>query len=97
VYEYDFGDGWKHDLELEKIVERKPDQQYPYCLEGELYCPPEDCGGIPGFYEMLKVLKNSRHPEHKETTEWVEGRYNAGAFDLNAVNDKLKNYKDIDR
>lgn len=96
VYEYDFGDGWKHDLELETIVEKKPSQQYPFCLEGELNCPPEDCGGIPGFYEMMKVLKNKRHPEHKETKEWLGDLYDPKSFDLKAVNENLKTYTDID-
>lgn len=91
VYEYDFGDGWKHILELEKVLEKKPSQQYPFCLEGEQSCPPEDCGGIPGFYEMMKVLKNKKHPRHKETKEWIGGGYEAGVFDMKAVNNKLKN------
>ena len=48
TYEYDFGDGWKHEIVLEKIFPRKPGTKYPTCIEGRRACPPEDCGGFPG-------------------------------------------------
>jgi hypothetical protein len=49
VYLYDFGDGWEHKVELEKILPREAGVRYPICLGGERVCPPEDCGGIPGL------------------------------------------------
>ncbi|MFZ6012125.1 MAG: plasmid pRiA4b ORF-3 family protein [Bacteroidota bacterium] len=57
VYVYDFGDHWEHVLEVEK-VEPLLDLVLPACIEGELNCPPEDCGGIPGFMNLLEILKN---------------------------------------
>ena len=60
------------------------------CLHGgKLNCPPEDCGGIPGFYEMLRVLRDKRHPERAEMLEWLGDNYDAQAFDQSEVNQQL--------
>ena len=95
-YEYDFGDGWQHELILEKIEKKNTTQHYPTCLEGEMNCPPEDCGGIHGFYDRLKAFKNKRHPEHEDVVEWMRENYNPEFFDLQSVNKNLQDYKDMD-
>lgn len=56
LYRYDYGDGWEMDIILEKILLRRKNKDYPFCLEGELAGPPEDCGGIPGYYECVKAV-----------------------------------------
>ncbi|MEI6122253.1 MAG: plasmid pRiA4b ORF-3 family protein [Bacteroidota bacterium] len=96
IYEYDFGDSWEHEVVLEKIVEKIPGQQYPFCLAGEMNCPPDDCGGIPGYYYYMEVLKNKKHPEYKDIKEWMGGDFDPAFFDLETVNEFLKDYKDID-
>src|SRR5664279_2804881 len=49
VYEYDFGDGWKHLVEIESVATtQEPGARYPICTGGERACPREDCGGTPG-------------------------------------------------
>ena len=65
-YDYDFGDGWKHDVELEAVGRREPSAQYPHCLAGEGACPPEDCGGPPGYERLLEILANSANEEYDE-------------------------------
>jgi hypothetical protein len=95
-YEYDFGDSWEHDLILEKIIESDLNRNYPNCLEGKMNCPPEDSGGIFGFYENMKIFKNKKHREHKEIKEWIGKDYNPDFFDLQTVNENLKSYKDMD-
>ena len=74
-YEYDFGDGWEHEIVLEMITPREPKVRYPRCLAGERACPPEDCGGPWGYENMLKILADPRHEEHDETLTWVGGSY----------------------
>lgn len=96
LYGYDFGDGWEHDLLLEKILEKDPNQHYPVCLKGELNCPPEDSGGIYNFYELMEILKDKKNPDFEDTKEWVGENYDPDYFDLNLVNENLKDYKDID-
>jgi hypothetical protein len=79
-YEYDFGDGWEHHVVLEELVNRVPRRRYPICLDGARACPPEDCGGIPGFGELLEVLGDPTHEEHDRMSEWVGGSYDPSAF-----------------
>jgi len=96
IYEYDFGDSWTHKLVLEKILEKNPSQFYPYCMEGEMNCPPEDSGGIAGYYFMMETIKNKNHPEYNEIKTWLGRGYDMGKFDLKLINKFLKNYRDID-
>ena len=90
-YEYDFGDGWLHDIVVEKMIAADPLLKYPHCLEGEMHCPPEDCGGLGGYANLLKTLGNKNDPERAELVEWLGGEFDATAFDLAAVNRELKN------
>lgn len=85
-YEYDFGDGWIHHIVLEKILPWADGEQIPRCIGGELNAPPEDCGGIPGYYHMLEVLKKPRSAEAKELKEWLGGNFDPNHFDLAEVN-----------
>ncbi|MGQ0654682.1 MAG: plasmid pRiA4b ORF-3 family protein [Betaproteobacteria bacterium] len=73
LYEYDFGDGWEHDIVLEDILPHEPKQTYPRCIAGERACPPEDCGGVPGYEHLVEVLRRPKHPEHAESVEWLKG------------------------
>jgi len=87
-YLYDFGDSWEHTITVEKIIEETGEQQLPYCLTGKYNCPPEDCGGIWGYYELMEILANPKHKEYKSMREWV-GDYDADEFDLDLINKKL--------
>lgn len=89
IYEYDFGDGWKHQIEVVKITPPAEGAQYPLCLKGKLACPPEDCGGIWGYYDMLKALKDPKHPQHEEFREWLGGKFDPERFDIEQVNAEL--------
>lgn len=88
-YEYDFGDGWNHTIKLENMVE-KADVGLPVCIGGAMNCPPEDCGGIWGFQEFKKIMKNPDHPEYENYFEWYGGEYDPEAFDMEAVNEMLQ-------
>ena len=89
VYTYDFGDGWEHSIVLEKRLPAAPNMLYPICTDGQLACPPEDCGGIPGFYDLLDALRDPTHEQHKELQDWVGGDYDPEAFSIEAVNRML--------
>jgi len=90
VYEYDFGDGWEHGIQLEKIVAPEPGLHYPRCLAGRRACPPEDCGGVWGYAELLQIIADPGHPEHAERLEWLGGPIDPEAFDPDEVNKLLK-------
>lgn len=66
VYLYDFGDGWEHDVE---VVGRG--DVVPGCVDGTGGCPPEDCGGAPGYAELRAVLADPGHQEHARLREWA--------------------------
>jgi hypothetical protein len=56
-YEYDFGDSWVHTIKIEEFdVEKTNLKQIPYCIKGRMKCPPENCGGIPGYFNFLNAL-----------------------------------------
>ena len=84
-YMYDFGDGWVHTIELEKILPREKDIKYPICIKGKRACPPEDCGGIGGYYNLLKIISDPDHEEYESMIDWVGGEYDPEHFDLNEV------------
>ncbi len=86
IYDYDFGDGWEHQLLLEKVVARTPSTRYPRVLAGRGACPPEDVGGLFGYYHFLKVINNPRHPEHEDMLEWAGGNFNPTAFNAHEIN-----------
>ncbi len=70
-YIYDFGDNWVHKILLEKIIARERNVGYPRCISGKRASPPEDCGGVEGYYELLEALKDPNHEMHEEIIEWV--------------------------
>ena len=73
VYRYDFGDDWEHEVLLEGILLKEKDTKYPTCLAGERACPPEDCGGVHGYLNLLDILSNPQHEEHEEMVGWLKG------------------------
>jgi hypothetical protein len=93
-YEYDFGDSWEHEITVEKILPGEAaTATIALCLDGARACPPEDCGGIWGYAELLKTLKNPKHPEHKTMKEWLGRSLNAEAFDVAKTNRWLRKLK----
>lgn len=71
IYRYDFGDNWEHVVKLEKILLRVKDKAYPICLAGKRACPPEDCGGIGGYEELLEILADPDHDDYESTLDWL--------------------------
>ena len=90
TYIYDFGDYWEHKVQLNGHLVLKPNEKYPICVSGSQNGPPEDCGGIHGFYEMLEILKDKSHPEYKSIKQWIGKKYNPDEFDIVKTNKNLK-------
>ncbi len=93
IYEYDFGDGWEHEILVEKMLALDKGKQYPLCITGKRACPPEDCGGIWGYADFLEAIQDPKHPEHDEMVEWVGGEFDPTAFDADEVNLELQQLK----
>ena len=93
IYEYDFGDGWEHEIVVEKIMEAEPKVSYPGCIKGKRNCPPEDVGGVWGYDDFLEAVQNKDHPEHEEYLEWIGGSFDPEEFDCKGVNEELKHLR----
>ena len=86
-YEYDFGDSWNHRIAVEVLS--NPEAAVAgkaVCLAGARSCPPEDCGGVDGYVELLKALKNPKHRDHKTMTEWLGRPFEGEAFSVEETN-----------
>jgi len=88
LYTYDFGDCWEHQLTVTRPRPPEIGVVYPRYVAGEGAAPPEDCGGIPGFYAQLDILADPNHPDHNEVKEWL-GDYDPGVFDEQSVRQRL--------
>ena len=88
-YEYDFGDGWEHVILLEKVLPPEPNKSLPVCIKAKGACPPEDVGGLWGYYNFLDVMKDQNHSEHEDVKEWIGGDFDPDAYDMELVNQQL--------
>lgn len=84
-YIYDFGDDWEHKIILEKILPRDNLKKYPDIIKGKRACPPEDCGGIYGYNEVLEILENTTHEDYKELIEWLGDDFDPEYFNSEEV------------
>lgn len=92
-YEYDFGDGWLHQILVEKVLPPEPGQEYPVCIKGRRACPPEDVGGIWGYYYFLEAIQDPEHEEHETYLEWIGDEFDPDAFDLEEANEALDAFR----
>ena len=93
TYEYDFGDSWLHEIVIEKILQPEPGVHHPTCLKGKRACPPEDCGGIWGYDDLLEIIKDPDNEEYEEMMDWLGGEFDPEAFDLDSINRRLSNIR----
>jgi hypothetical protein len=70
-YTYDFGDNWEIDIVLEKLIPAGKRPAHAEVIDGKNASPPDDCGGIPGYCDLVEILADPKHPEHKERREWL--------------------------
>ncbi|MDD3012907.1 MAG: plasmid pRiA4b ORF-3 family protein [Candidatus Gastranaerophilales bacterium] len=93
-YMYDMGDSWEHILTVKKIFEAEDTENFPVVIDGERACPPEDCGGVWGYEEILEILKDPEHPEYEERIEeWLGEDFDPEYFNVDEVNKKFKKAK----
>jgi hypothetical protein len=90
TYTYDFGDCWEHAIAVEKVLPPVSGVDYPFCVGGKLQGPPEDCGGIPGYYHLLEAIHDPAHEEHEDLLDWVGGHYDPEDFSVDHVNRRLE-------
>ena len=89
LYEYDLGDSWRHEITLLGTVEGETGVKLA-CTAGSRACPPEDCGGTLGYFDLLIALSDHDHEDHDTLLEWVGGKFDPSAFDVADVDQSLK-------
>jgi len=90
IYEYDFGDSWRHQITVTPITKPRSDWSYPLCVAGAGAAPPEDVGGVRGYEEFLSAINDPKHEEHNRMLEWIGGAFDPAGFDLNEINRTLR-------
>jgi pRiA4b ORF-3-like protein len=88
-YVYDFGDSWEHVVKLEQVLSATPGTRYPLCIDGARACPPEDCGGLYGYFDFVAAITDPRHEQHEEMLDW-HGPYNPEAFDVSTATKTMR-------
>lgn len=108
TYEYDFISGWEHILVLEKILDAEEGVKYPVCLDGGRACPPEMCGGIKQYHQIVKYTKMPKtSPRYKGTMDYVRitenytdvehydaEKFDPAAIDFSIVHNNVNRYED---
>ena len=84
-YEYDFGDSWIHSVKLLDVEVREKGKKYPRCTAGERACPPEDCGGLPGYEELLRVIFAPPDSDYEAMNEWIPRGWGPEIFNASSV------------
>lgn len=92
-YEYDFGDGWSHEIAVEKSWRTPQAPKWAVCLDGGGACPPEDCGGPGGYADLLDILADPTHDEYEHMLGWAGGLIDPEEFDLALVNARLQSVR----
>ncbi len=92
IYAYDFGDGWRHKLVVEKILADDGSIPLPRCTGGKRACPPEDCGGVWGYMDLIEAIADPDHPSHQEMVEWYGDEIDPEHFDVDEINAGLAAY-----
>ncbi len=85
TYRYDFGDDWEHLVEVERVGAGAPGAFYPRCSGAARACPPEDCGGVPGYLALLDALADPERPEREDLLEWLDGPYDPEVVDIEGI------------
>ena len=89
-YTYDFGDNWEHEIKIVDVLKKEKGIRYPKCLDGRRNGPPEDCGGIPGYEDVIDALTGKDKSEHEDLLEWL-GNYDPEKFDIDKINKAILN------
>jgi hypothetical protein len=85
-YVYDFGDNWEHRIVVEEVVAAEAGAKYPRFLGGARRCPPEDCGGPPGYFDFIEDITHKQSKKAKESLDWYGGPYDPNDIDVEQIN-----------
>ena len=95
TFEYDFGDGWEHDVTLSKVEEYADEEQHTVeLISGKRACPPEDCGGVWGYDDLCETMKHPRSKHAKELKEWLGYKFDPEEFWLEDAQEEIEAFNE---
>jgi hypothetical protein len=89
IYFYDFGDSWKHQVELIEVSHAPQNELLPSFVSGQNACPPEDCGGTFRYRELLEILTDPAQEEYESIVEWIGPKFNPTALNRLTIEKEL--------
>ena len=92
VWEYDLGDSWRHTVRVEENKPCKSFECEVMLNKGKGACPPEDCGGVWGYANLIQIMADPKHPEYEEWKEWLGHKLQPGRFNIAKARKAIKNY-----
>lgn len=93
LHEYDFGDGWQHDVTVQAVELADEERNgWPICLAGANACQPEDVGRLGGYAEFLEAIDNPAYDGHAATWRWAGGPFDPRGFDINSANRAMRDW-----
>ena len=92
TYDYHFGEGWRVDIRVEAVLPLVKGEVYPRCLAGERAGPPEDCGGLEAYHDMLACIQEPTTELGREWLEWLGPLHDVERCDLSLINKGLKKF-----
>ena len=90
LYEYDFGDGWEHEIVYEGTQPAEKGVKYPRCVAGARACPPEDVGGPGGYLDFLEAIRDPKHESHEDYLEWIGEEFDAERFNADEASKAMR-------
>jgi hypothetical protein len=92
IYEYDFGDNWRHLITIEQVLDPSEVESFPRCIDGGRSCPPEDVGGVWGYENFLEAIADPAHEDHEQFLVWAGGSFDPERFSAERINRLLRRY-----
>lgn len=93
IYVYDFGADWQHIISIDRILPAQPEVDHPICLAGQRACPPEECGGIFNYGNLLEIIQDPNHEDYAEARDLLAESFDPEAFEVEQVNRALQKLK----
>lgn len=92
IYDYHFGEGWRVEVRVEQVIPMVKGEVYPRCLAGERAGPPEDCGGVEAYHDMLACIQEPNTDLGREWMDWLGPRHDVDRCDVEAINKAFRKF-----
>jgi hypothetical protein len=97
LYRYfDENSDWRLEIEVEDILNKSPNKNYPYCLDGAMQAPLEDCADIQEYQQLLEDYDSELLHKKEHARDLLGLDYDPAAFSIEEVNDELLSFVELE-